>query len=86
MELLQCPCCDHFTLEERGMYDICPVCFWEDGGMDVDSLDRPSSCNHGLTLRQGRDNFRRLGACEPGMVRNVCSEEQRRKYKHLPRQ
>jgi len=25
-----CPCCGYLTLPERGAYDICPVCFWED--------------------------------------------------------
>jgi hypothetical protein len=26
----QCPCCGYYTLDGRGGYDICPVCFWED--------------------------------------------------------
>ena len=29
-----CPCCGFRTLEERGMSEICPVCFWEDDGQD----------------------------------------------------
>src|SRR5579885_3179586 len=29
-----CPCCGYKTLDERGGYDICPVCFWEDDGQD----------------------------------------------------
>lgn len=67
------------------MYDVCPVCYWEDGGGDLDDPDRPSGNNRGLTHRQARDNFRRLGACEPGMVRYVCSDERRRTYRHVPR-
>jgi hypothetical protein len=82
MVLLQCPCCDYFTLEERGAWDICPACYWEDDGHDLGRLDDPSGCNHGLTLRQGRENFRRLGACEPGMVQYVCSAEERRQYRY----
>lgn len=84
-----CPCCGCLTLAERGAYDICPVCFWEDdayividGGeikgvrfdkevCDDDLLDVPSGANHGLTLREGRDNYRRLGACEESMRMNV---------------
>ncbi len=85
MELLQFPCCDHFTLEVRGYYDICPVCFWEDDGTDLDALDGPSGCNHGLSLRQGRENFRRIGACEPKMVQHVCPAEDRCRYRHVPR-
>lgn len=25
-----CLCCGYRTLDERGAFDICPVCFWED--------------------------------------------------------
>ncbi|MFF1770133.1 CPCC family cysteine-rich protein [Streptomyces sp. NPDC058249] len=30
-----CPCCGFLTLDERGSYEICPVCFWEDDGQDA---------------------------------------------------
>lgn len=26
----ECLCCGYKTLETRGKFDICPVCFWED--------------------------------------------------------
>ena len=29
-----CPCCRYPTLGERGVYDICPLCNWEDDGQD----------------------------------------------------
>jgi hypothetical protein len=86
MELLQCPCCDHFTLEERAAWEDCPVCFWEDDGKDLDSLDTPSGCNHGLTLRQGRENFRRVGACELEAAEYVCSASERAQYRYAPRE
>ena len=87
---VRCLCCGYRTLDERGGYDICPVCFWEDevyilfdkwmktGEFDSqynhnscndedydaeDILDIKSSANHGLTLRQGRENYRKIGAC-----------------------
>jgi Cysteine-rich CPCC len=34
-----CPCCGFLTLDERGGYDICPVCFWEDDGQDHHDAD-----------------------------------------------
>ena len=85
-----CLCCGYRTLEERGAFDICPVCFWEDdpyimfekmdetGEIDSvynhnncddedytgeDVLDIASSANDGLTLRQGRTNYKKFGAC-----------------------
>jgi len=29
-----CPCCGHVTLAERGAYEICDECGWEDDGQD----------------------------------------------------
>lgn len=29
-----CPCCGLPTLDERGIYDICELCWWEDDGQD----------------------------------------------------
>jgi hypothetical protein len=29
-----CPCCGHLTLSERGAYEICGECGWEDDGQD----------------------------------------------------
>lgn len=29
-----CPCCGHVTLGERGVYEICDECGWEDDGQD----------------------------------------------------
>lgn len=81
----QCPCCDYVTLPERGNYLICPVCFWEDDGQDHDRLDVRSGPNHGITLRQGRENFKEFGACEEDMVKHVCSADKRLQFEVKPR-
>jgi hypothetical protein len=54
-----CPCCGYPTLAERGGYEICPLCFWEDDGQDENSgaLFVPGP-NHGYTLAQARQNFK----------------------------
>jgi hypothetical protein len=80
----QCPCCDYFTLDERGQYDVCPVCYWEDSGADLDRLDEHSGPNH-QTLREGRKHFLEFGACDRAMLVHVLPKEQRRQYKHQPR-
>ena len=77
---LQCPCCDFFTLSEKGGYEICLICFWEDDGIDLTELDRHSGPNH-ITLREGRLNFEKFGACDINMVKNVISKNQRNKFK-----
>lgn len=48
-----CPCCGGRTLTGQGSGEVCPVCFWEDGGP-----------NGGLTLTAARANYRAIGACE----------------------
>lgn len=61
----RCPCCGYKTLDERGGFNICEVCFWEDDGQDnVDAaINRPFSPNH-MSLAQGRENYHCLGACK----------------------
>lgn len=81
----QCPCCDYFSLPERGMYLICPICFWEDDGQDIDQLDGESGPNHGITLRQGRANFRNVGACTPNMLPHVLPVEARIRFHYEAR-
>ena len=56
-----CPCCGYRTLPERGEYELCPVCFWEDDGDEMDdaaSLDGPN----GQTLAEGQRTYARYGA------------------------
>lgn len=80
-----CPCCGYHTLPvplEEALAYICPVCFWE---MDLFVLneDEESDLNHGLTLCQARENYRRYGAvlprfkqyCRPPMEQERPKEE-----------
>ena len=72
----QCPCCDYYSLRERGAHEICPVCYWEDDGQDMDRLDEMSGPNH-ITLRRGRLNFERIGAADPSAEALVASADER---------
>lgn len=69
---LPCPCCGCVTIPEGGQYTahICPVCFWE---MDsfIRSDDEPSDQNHGLTLKQCRENYKTYGASQ-ARLRQYC--------------
>ena len=60
-----CPCCKCLTLDERGGYEICPVCFWEDDGQDEAELDTVRGGSNGqLSLAEARANFAVFCACE----------------------
>ena len=66
----KCPCCGYYTLpaaKEEAISYICPVCFWEND-VFVLSADEPSDENHGLTLNEGRKNFKSLGACRRDLL------------------
>ena len=68
----QCPCCRFFTLSERGGFEICPVCFWEDDGQDDADADVVRGGPNGsLSLTRARENYRQLGACEARFTANV---------------
>ncbi len=68
----RCPCCGCRTLPERGGYDICPVCFWEDDGQDDEDADTVRGGPNGrLSLTQARANFAKFGACEERFAGNV---------------
>ena len=60
-----CPCCGFATLPERGGYDLCPVCFWEDDGQDDHDADQVrGGPNYSLSLTEARRSFSRIGAVE----------------------
>ncbi|MFT5733771.1 MAG: hypothetical protein ACJA2W_002473 [Planctomycetota bacterium] len=72
----QCPCCDYYSLQGRGGFEICQVCYWEDDGQDLDALDTVSGPNH-ITLRAARLNFERIGASDAAAASLVASKEAR---------
>ena len=70
--LYRCPCCHCRTLQQRGGYDICPICFWEDDGQDDADADTVRGGPNGLlSLTMARQNYIALGACEERFVTNV---------------
>ena len=75
--LFSCPCCNCLTLNERGGYDICPVCFWEDDGQgDHDAEIVRGGPNYSLSLTQARQNYREFGACDRKNISHVRAPEQ----------
>ena len=53
-----CPCCAYPTLPERGHYEICPLCNWEDDNQDDPDADRVwGGPNSDYSLSESRRNF-----------------------------
>lgn len=63
MKKLQCPCCGYYTIDNDDIIvDICEVCYWQ---YDVVAQENPSIAigpNHGVSLNQARENYKRIGA------------------------
>jgi hypothetical protein len=55
-----CPCCDLLTLTEPppGTFEICPVCRWEDDGIQFVDPDYAGGANR-PSLLQARETYRR---------------------------
>lgn len=68
----QCPCCLYYSNDfgEDGNWDICPVCFWEDGG---------NAPNH-MMLEDAQQNFEKYGAMDEGTL-DFIDTEGKIKYK-----
>ena len=53
-----CPCCGYATLDKRGDWDICSICWWEDDGTDNHNANHVSGgSNAKLSLTRARINF-----------------------------
>jgi Cysteine-rich CPCC len=48
-----CPCCGYKTLPDRGAYDLCPVCWWEDEGVEPWEV----SGSNGQTLVEAQQEY-----------------------------
>ncbi len=73
--LLACPCCGYGTLDEIGCYDICPVCWWEDEGLDNRFAVDYSPPNR-TNLNFARFNFIRHGISDPSRTDLRVQQEQ----------
>jgi Cysteine-rich CPCC len=70
-EFYPCPCCGFLTFSESsGSYEICPICFWEDDGIQLAFPNLPGGANR-VSLIKGQENYRNIGVCESAMKVHV---------------
>ena len=79
-ELVQCDCCDFYTISKNCDYEICPICFWEQDAFGISEPEAYSGANHGLTLLEGRHNFRDFGACSKRFISKVIIASEHNKF------
>ena len=79
---VQCRCCLYFTLSAKGSFEICPICFWEDDGLDQQAS---SGGPNGISLKEARQNFSRCSAMSESVkqyTRLPTQEEIEAQMKH----
>jgi hypothetical protein len=65
-----CPCCGHKVFEQSGNYEICPICFWEDDGVQLADPWFAGGANvPGLV--EAQKNYKKYGAMEKRFQGNV---------------
>ncbi len=65
MKKLKCPCCGFYTIEDDGceiIIDICDVCYWQYDVVAQENPDREIGPNHGVTLNQAIENYKKFKA------------------------
>jgi hypothetical protein len=68
----RCPCCHYRTLHERGGFEICPVCYWEDDGQDDVGADTVRGGPNGsLSLTLAGENYSKYGVYDPKYIEHV---------------
>ncbi|MGW9137363.1 CPCC family cysteine-rich protein [Streptomyces sp. NPDC055681] len=66
-----CPCCGHRVLDDMpGSYEICPVCFWEDDGVQFRWPTMDGGANK-VSLIEAQRNYQDFGACDERGLRFV---------------
>jgi hypothetical protein len=60
-----CPCCGYLALENRQMYEICPVCYWLD---DETEGEETVSEENEMSLVQARENFKKFGIMDESII------------------
>lgn len=96
MSELPCPCCGFLTLEDTyGSYVICPVCNWEDDGVQLANPTSAGGANsRSLADAQGRTieryplhievagGFRRSKRWRPLSEADIAAADERRALTH----
>ena len=69
---VRCLCCGSRTLTTPAVFELCPVCWWQDDGQeDVDADVVRGGPNGTLSLTAARANFLACGASDPRFLSRV---------------
>lgn len=64
---MKCPCCEYFTIDQIGDYEICPVCYWEDDPVQSNDPNYSGGAN-AFSLMEAKLNFKSFGAVDKKFI------------------
>ena len=59
----KCPVCNNHIFFEDNCFEICPICGWEDDGVQRDNPDLKEGAN-GMSLNEYRENWFEGKSCK----------------------
>lgn len=65
-----CACCGYKIIDEKGIYEICPICYWEDDPVQESNPWFEGGANV-PSLYKAQQNYKRFGAMEERFISNV---------------
>ncbi|MCP5345360.1 MAG: hypothetical protein H7A04_00630 [Pseudomonadales bacterium] len=65
-----CACCGYKTIVEKGCYEICPICYWEDDSVQEADPWFKGGVNS-PSLYEAQENYQKYGAMEERFISNV---------------
>ena len=73
-----CPCCTYLTFDKEPFcsFEICPVCYWKDDGMQNNNSNLPFEQNR-ISLDEAKRNFLEFGA-----IKNKYKDYVRRPFEN----
>ena len=85
IDKVTCPGCGYPTLQEKGAYEICKVCNWEDDGQDDENADEILSGgpNGNISLTQNRTQILKELTDEAQLAGKMLSEDPKHVYRAL---
>ncbi len=81
-KLLQCQCCDFYSIANAAPGIVCSVCGWRQTDVGLTMPDQHSKSNEGLSLREARANILKIGVSSPKHVSTVLPVVDRAKYRY----
>lgn len=81
-DYLECPVCGKHYFEEENSFDICPICGWENDGVQADDHNYAGGANH-LSVNEARIEFFLLQEKRVQETVTRCQQKFKKEYREI---